>query len=421
MKRFILVLLVLSHAVLAGRAGLVVQFNSSAVMKKCIEFQNGSSAYDILQKSGLHIVVKDYGAGLGMAVCKIRDVGCEADNCFCQSNYWSFNYMAGGDWLYSDVGVSGYTVEDGDMLGFRWGAYGDKPELHSFSEVCTSAGEGGLEQLKHFAITITGNCTKQPFVISVKDNDSEIVWEPTLFFLTNRQGLTVERGVGVKVLPREIYFGKDAGFGKVAILFTDSGGNASFIPEKAGGYRLEFEKDGFASESREVTIGECAEEIATYNASVEELKPEVKEPEPNITRVDILSPATAAVNSTVTVKMVSGSGEPVAYESIFVDSPRGRKELITDEKGQAFFSAEEEGVYSYSSPNHNLISFRVTNVITPSKVSLDSTEAPASIPAEEAAPSLGMAVANPLQTVLPVLAGGIIILSLVYILRRVRK
>lgn len=418
MRRLILIILLLSGAVIADRAGLVVQFDNSSVVKKCIEFQSGASAYDILSSSGLNLVTKDYGAGLGMAVCKIGDTGCDADNCFCQSNYWGFYYMSGGKWEYAPVGISGYYVNNGEVLGFRWGAYGDQPESHPFSEICASSAQNGGWQIRYFSIAMGGNCTEEPFVITAKERNANTIWEPTPFFLAGSlPNSDIEYGVGIKVLLHQTYFGKDAGFEKVAVLFTNKGGNASFIPEKPGGYRLEFEKEGFLGEEREFVINECKIGIVAEIKSVEGLKPEKKEVEQDITRVDIIAPESAVANSTVMVKLLSNEGKPLAYESIVVEFSGGRKELITNESGEATFNASEEGVYSYSSPNHTLGAYRVTNVVEADRVELKGrTEMPV-VQVEETAPSVGMATAGVSPEILG--AAVVFILVLLYLMQRV--
>lgn len=137
MKKFILVFLFLSAIVFADKAGVLIQYSNSSFISKCVEFQSGDDALRVLRDSGAMVVTKDYGSSLGMALCKIEDTGCSEDNCFCQSDYWGFYYVENGSWLYSPVGVGSYHPRDGDMLGFRWGAFGDGPISKFFSDVCS--------------------------------------------------------------------------------------------------------------------------------------------------------------------------------------------------------------------------------------------------------------------------------------------
>ncbi len=272
MRKFILAFLVLSTLVFAEKAGVVIQYGNSSSIMKCVEFQSGNSALDVLKSSGVQVVTKDYGSTLGAALCKMEDTGCDLDNCFCQSSYWGFYYVENGSWSYSPVGVSKYYVRDGDVLGFRWGAYGDEPALKSFSEVCN---------------------------------------------------------------------------------------------EKSG-------------------------------------------------EAEIIAPDTTTAGGTVIVKMVSGDGNPLAYESIIVDSPKGRKELVTNESGEATFNASEVGVYSYSSPKYSVSLPRVTNVMKSAEVSLES---PAT--SEEKPASVGMAAAGVSPEILG--AGVVLVLLLLYFIQRVME
>jgi hypothetical protein len=264
-------LLMLSAIVSAGRAGLVVQFSNSSIFEKCVDFKDGESAFEFIKNSGLVVGTYKYET-LGIALCKIGPFGCDASNCFCKSDYWGFYYLDGKDWKYSDSGIGDYKMRDGDVIGFRWGSYGDTPEMHSFNELC----ESGMQK-------------------------------PTMAVIT--------------------------------------------------------------------------------------------------------APKSVPANSTVLVRMTSANGKPLVYESIIVEFSGGKKELITNESGEATFSAGQAGVYAYSSPNH-LLDPRFTDV-TENEVSLKNEGA---APAQkEEAQTVSMTTAAPS----PLLIGGgvILILVLLYLLQ----
>ncbi|MEM3555886.1 MAG: hypothetical protein QXF56_04180 [Candidatus Micrarchaeia archaeon] len=442
MKRLLVILLVLNF-VFAGKVGLVVQFNDNEVMTKCItisidnsvqpgcsvnpatwcnENTGSSTAEKVLRSSGLKLVLADEyiafpGCSYGRLLCRIENVGCEASgsSCVgCGSNYWGFFYLKDGGWQYSECGVSGFNVKNGDVLGFRWGGYGDLPAVYSFNEICASPSQSGeVQPLKKLSIEIQGNCTEQPVVIKVKEEGGEVIWEPTNFVFPSRSGLNIilETGVGVEVLRKEVYFGKDAGYDKVAFLFTDENGIASFTSEKTGNYKLQFRKDGFIDEEREVEVNECVKEVIT---PAEETK-FVGEEKP-ATRVQIIAPKTAVVNTTVVLRVVSEEGKPLPFESVFVKFSGGEKQLITNESGEASFTAEEEGVYNYYSPTHLLTSYEVTNIMkeTPPIAFQETPEKEIEQP-----PSVGMATAGPSPLLFA--GGAIIILVLLYLFREVRK
>jgi hypothetical protein len=304
-------------------------------------------------------------------------------------------------------------MRDGDVIGFRWGGYGDLPAFYSFDEICPSQA-GEVQPMKNFSIKIQGNCAGEPVMIEVKEGGGGVIWEPTNFILSSRNGLniTLEDGVGVDVLLHQVYFGRDAGFEKVALLFTDKSGKANFTPKKSGVYLLKFEKDGFVSEEREVQVVECERAVRESSRYVEAVGVN-QEVEPNITRVEIAAPQTSLLNSTVLIRMLSEEGKPLAYETIIVRFEGGEKQLITNESGEATFTPEEEGIYSYYSPTHLLHSYVVTNVIKEANASLEVPEK------AEQPPSVGMATAAPSPAL--VAGGVIIILIFLYLIKEVRK
>lgn len=150
-RRWFLALVVFLTLVLAAgparadgpnRAGLVVRFDDERVSTVCVGFSEDSlTGLELLARSGL-----DVGLGFGgRAVCRIEDLGCEGDNCFCQCTgadcrYWAyFRLGPDGTWKYSQVGAGDVIVRDGDVEGWSWGP-GVKapPPAISLDEICVS-------------------------------------------------------------------------------------------------------------------------------------------------------------------------------------------------------------------------------------------------------------------------------------------
>jgi len=133
-----------------NKVGLVVQFGDSSVFTDCIEFTEPEiTGEDVLDRSGLS-VVKDFDYGLGAAICKIEDDGCDHPpaHCFCQCQgaeckYWAYYHLdaENEEWVYSGMGASWHTVQPGDVEGWSWGS-GDaggsevEPPLLTFEELC---------------------------------------------------------------------------------------------------------------------------------------------------------------------------------------------------------------------------------------------------------------------------------------------
>jgi len=130
-----------------GRAGLVVTFGDGTTVTRCVQFEGEEiSGADLLEASGLSLVISRYG-GLGGAVCRIEAEGCaDPGDCFCQCKggecrYWSYYHLGeGGAWEYSQVGPSSHDLRDGDVDGWAWGpgsvSGGATPASYAFEEIC---------------------------------------------------------------------------------------------------------------------------------------------------------------------------------------------------------------------------------------------------------------------------------------------
>lgn len=134
-----------------NQAGLVVLFDEGDVLTECVTFEEEITGYELLERAGLSVVIKDYGGGLGFAVCKIEDLGCDypAKNCFCRGDdiSWRYWYWEDGGWVYSGLGASSRTVEDGDVDAWVWsGGEGEPPDL-DVSVLCSSSMETSTEIL----------------------------------------------------------------------------------------------------------------------------------------------------------------------------------------------------------------------------------------------------------------------------------
>ncbi len=111
------------------RATLVVTFGSGRPTQSfCIEFSEDSiSGLELLQRSGLPLVVSNASSSLGAAVCAIDGVGSTDPStystCFGQyPDYWAYYQYLSGAWRMSPLGASTSRVQDGSMEGWAWGA-----------------------------------------------------------------------------------------------------------------------------------------------------------------------------------------------------------------------------------------------------------------------------------------------------------
>lgn len=141
------------HAAAQGpdQVGLVVKFDNGSVFADCIDYAGPDmTGEDVLDQSGLSLVKEIY-PGLGAAICKIQEDGCDHPpaNCFCQCSgggeckYWAYFHLdqQAGAWVYSGMGASWHTVQPGDVEGWAWGAgtpeqSQTEPPLMTFEELC---------------------------------------------------------------------------------------------------------------------------------------------------------------------------------------------------------------------------------------------------------------------------------------------
>jgi hypothetical protein len=118
------------------RAGLVVFSGDNSPFTECISFTGSSfSGLQLLQNSKLQIETAT-NPTQGTAVCKIGQVGDNADNCFgSMPNYWAYFVMGPGGWEYSPLGAGQSQVADGGVYAWSWGT-GNPPPMVNFQNVC---------------------------------------------------------------------------------------------------------------------------------------------------------------------------------------------------------------------------------------------------------------------------------------------
>lgn len=165
MKKIAIPMMLLALAGLAqADVGVLVELDGEAYTE-CVDVPDGTSAYDILQKTSLEIGWSDSGSW-GRALCMIEGVGSEPAGTACSdwNSYWAMSLALGGDdgWTaHSPVGFDAggcwnrdyetpsydghYCAKDGDVIGFHYtnefpSGY---PEFAGFEEIC--AAEKGKE------------------------------------------------------------------------------------------------------------------------------------------------------------------------------------------------------------------------------------------------------------------------------------
>jgi hypothetical protein len=127
-----------------NHTGLVVDYADGTVQTFCLELANADQYFgndngvvtgdEVLRASGLPL---EESGGL---VCQIGEVGCPADDCFCQCSgtpclYWQYWHLqpGGSAWQFSGVGSNAYEVSPEEVEGWGWAV---EPELNTFNDIC---------------------------------------------------------------------------------------------------------------------------------------------------------------------------------------------------------------------------------------------------------------------------------------------
>lgn len=167
-----------------NRAGLIVQLADGSVVTRCVSFNEESlSGYELLRRANLPLVVEV--TGMGPAVCKIGDTGCNypQQSCFCQCNtldasctYWTYAQLNEGTWRPSPLGAAGSIVRNGNVDGWRWGKgngdAGEYPPAISFDEICGAPAQAvsqpTAQQVTALPATATAAPTDMPLITPVE-------------------------------------------------------------------------------------------------------------------------------------------------------------------------------------------------------------------------------------------------------------
>lgn len=151
------------------RAGLIVVYAPNNVYSTCVTFSEPElTGAELLRRAGLR-VVGSASPGMGEAICKIENTGCDfpAEDCFCQCSgapctYWSYWYWEKGTWVYSGKGAGSRKVRDGDIDAWVWGDGKVKPPMPNFGSCVSLAVRTPTAMQGALTMTSTATSTPQP-------------------------------------------------------------------------------------------------------------------------------------------------------------------------------------------------------------------------------------------------------------------
>ena len=150
----LILLFLFANVVYSVDVGIVVEFDDGTVKTDCVNVDENTDGFGILEKSIFGILWSPSSV-FGQLVCKIDGEGTEIQGTFCEfsGEFWNFNILTlgGNEWLHSPVGHNGpvgcwnrnilsfgghYCGVDKDVLGYKFGSGGDEPPLKTYEQVC---------------------------------------------------------------------------------------------------------------------------------------------------------------------------------------------------------------------------------------------------------------------------------------------
>lgn len=102
---------------------LVIEYAPTDRLVRRIEFTQPITGVTALYAAGRELQSADFGDS-GLAVCSVDGIGCPAEDCFCNTKYWSYESWSGDTWQPYPSGPSSITVAPGAIDGWRWGEFG---------------------------------------------------------------------------------------------------------------------------------------------------------------------------------------------------------------------------------------------------------------------------------------------------------
>jgi hypothetical protein len=158
------------------QVGLVITFSDGTEHLEVVTVPTDATTFDALKAAKIELASAD--SGFGPAVCGINQIGCPAENCFCDATkFWAYYHLEpdGQTWQASAQGVDAYVPADGAVEGLVWSGMDasyqptDQPGLHTFQELSgaspqslpmTGAGNLPLALAAGLALIVAGLCTR---------------------------------------------------------------------------------------------------------------------------------------------------------------------------------------------------------------------------------------------------------------------
>jgi hypothetical protein len=124
------------------QVGLVIAFPDGAKHLQIVTVPAGATTFEALQAASVKLASQN--TQFGPAVCSINEVGCAADNCFCDpKRFWAYFHLdpANTKWVAAAEGVGTYVPVNGAVEGFVWSetdasfAPVSQPPVYTFAQI----------------------------------------------------------------------------------------------------------------------------------------------------------------------------------------------------------------------------------------------------------------------------------------------
>jgi hypothetical protein len=238
----LLTLLLILFATIATAAkvkvAVVIEIPGEKAFTKCLVVEQGTNAFQILNRSSRDIVWSEEGPS-GHGICSINSVGCPIDDCFCASEQSWHTYLkesGHSSWidLLQTKSLDGgenckehYCAQPGDILSLIYADETTRPQSYSFSQICGKSGD-----LKdYYFATIEPKNPEKGDEITVKITDNK----------TNE---------GVEKAEVNAYFKDD----KIYSGITDESGEYNFTALNSGTYIVKLNVKGYETPQQSLKI-----------------------------------------------------------------------------------------------------------------------------------------------------------------------
>lgn len=128
----------------ANKAGLVIQNSKGNSITRCVEFEEETiTVEELLRRSGFRMITSK--SSYGTLLHFLHDEGRPDGSAHPDGWFWNFYIHADGGWEMAMEGIGTASAANGSLFGFEYGSWGDvKLPEKTFADVCETVSRAGL-------------------------------------------------------------------------------------------------------------------------------------------------------------------------------------------------------------------------------------------------------------------------------------